>query len=487
MNFEKSGALNAKDTKSKPLKTSKEITMEKVEKQQAEDNNLENIADTARNEYAKIFKELKNSGDPLSEESLYDLGSEFYKRANFKDNKTLGDAIGRLTKATGFYDHGFFEEIEKKVLSEIKETEASTSNEKNKSEEIKNTVIEGSISISDEKKKEIHERVMKEEEERRKKSEEKVKEDLKKIKEIREVFNGKSEIKESQTDIQSDILKEYNSMNENEKRLFSMVKKHENQIGIANIIRNECRISEEEYDKKIGDIFNEALPVMNSLHGKVENKRWNEIVALSEKYVEVRISIDIANSVSFAKMYSTIRKLSPNEITREKYGFLANELIGKIDQIRKRALDINSLPDDKLGVKNKIKELLKTDSREPEPDIPPDADILTEKDVKELGINLKEVRPYSIDAPEELRRRFGEYPEIGAYGLNTEFGQVNGRLIWCDGNIAIFETPQGKIKMPFKKIVAPSGSTYEQIENKWEDEKHHRRLLNDTPKARYME
>ena len=80
---------------------------------------------------------------------------------------------------------------------------------------------------------------------------------------------------------------------------------------------------------------------------------------------------------------------------------------------------------------------------------------------------------------------YGEYPEIGANGLRTERGMINGRLAWCNGEIAIFETPEGKIKVPFRKLISPSGETYEQIERKRKEKERRRRFITK-PKDRAL-
>jgi len=36
----------------------------------------------------------------------------------------------------------------------------------------------------------------------------------------------------------------------------------------------------------------------------------------------------------------------------------------------------------------------------------------------------------------------------------------NGELIYCDGEIAVFKTPQGMIKIPFSEILDPFGKPY---------------------------
>jgi len=140
---------------------------------------------------------------------------------------------------------------------------------------------------------------------------------------------------------------------------------------------------------------------------------------------------------------------------------------------------------------DEIRKKINPEDPEGPSNFPPEAEKITDDELKkDFGLSFSQVRtsyPYEEGVRNKLTELFGEYPAIGAYGLKTEYGQINGRLIWSDGETAIFETPQGKIKMPFKKLVAPSGKTYEQIENKKIDDNHHRRLRNERPKAREME
>lgn len=86
-----------------------------------------------------------------------------------------------------------------------------------------------------------------------------------------------------------------------------------------------------------------------------------------------------------------------------------------------------------------------------------------------------------------LIRRYGHLPKIGAENLATRSGVVNGRLIWCDCRIAIFETPQGKLVVPFDEIVSPGGKTYGRI--RWEQkekEERRRRIIQGDQQERMM-
>jgi len=84
------------------------------------DKEVKDIAAKVRTEYERVFRELRDAGDPLSEESLFESNSEFFKQANFINNPVLSSSIRELSKITGEYDPGFFQEIEKEALDEIR-------------------------------------------------------------------------------------------------------------------------------------------------------------------------------------------------------------------------------------------------------------------------------------------------------------------------------------------------------------------------------
>ncbi len=56
------------------------------------------------------------------------------------------------------------------------------------------------------------------------------------------------------------------------------------------------------------------------------------------------------------------------------------------------------------------------------------------------------------------------YPKLNAVNLRTKEGVINGSMIYTNGSIAIFQTPQGKMKIPFADLVSPSGKTYGEIQ-----------------------
>lgn len=530
MDFEKLTATNnKKEVESRPLRSSKDISMEKVEKKQAEDNNIKSIADNARSEYARIFRELKNSGDPLSEESLYDSNSEFYKKVNFHDNKILGDAINKLAKATGVFDPGFFEKIEKEVLDKIKEGDVSTNEKANQwpyNMEAPKTINEQRQEFVDKELKNAEKLIAMQKFssiEERAMAIEKLKsaarelfdswaantlagvttDDIKFLDEAENPYNymgmsaeEKMRLYDLQDRIKSakeGIEEKREENNESEEPEGKVI---EGSISISEEKKKEIHEKvmkeEERRRKKAVEKINAEKPLFknNAENKKAEKKPFGNYTSP----VDIKVFNSMMSDVKdFTKLDTLIDECGGIQGSEEF--FEPTKLKDIVRRVRKKELGINHVTST-LGLRDKVVELMKMDeirkkinpeNPDKPSDFPPDAEWLTDKDIKELGINFAEIRPYSIDAPSGLRERFGEYPEIGAYGLNTEFGQINGRLIWCDGNMAIFETPQGKIKMPFKKLVAPSGSTYEQIEKKYKDEKHHRRLLNDKPRARYME
>ncbi len=174
--------------------------------------------------------------------------------------------------------------------------------------------------------------------------------------------------------------------------------------------------------------------------------------------------------------------------------FEPDRLINIIKQAREKRLDVSRIPNT-LGLRDKIIELLKIEEvrkkinpENPEgpSDLSQENKMLDEKDFENLGINEGDLgKPYSFSRSETLSSIYGEYPEIGVNGLRTEQGRINGKLVWCNGEIAIFETPEGKIKVPFRKLISPSGETYEQIERKRKDKKR-RRIFVTKPKERAL-
>ncbi|MFA6437019.1 MAG: hypothetical protein WC242_02830 [Candidatus Paceibacterota bacterium] len=119
-------------------------------------------------------------------------------------------------------------------------------------------------------------------------------------------------------------------------------------------------------------------------------------------------------------------------------------------------------------------------------------DILKRKGVVASCILLKKGEKYPIEespenppilppsakelSPEELQlivskteqptitEIFPDWPSVGSRGHRTELGIINGELIYCDSEIAIFRTPQGMIKIPFSEILDPFGRPYEKRE-----------------------
>ncbi len=95
-----------------------------------------------------------------------------------------------------------------------------------------------------------------------------------------------------------------------------------------------------------------------------------------------------------------------------------------------------------------------SESPEKPPQLPPSAKRISNEEWENAFAGMsKEVR-------EELRQRYWDLPEIGVKGLRTKYGLINGELIKCDGVITIFETPYGKISLPFNEILDPFSVSY---------------------------
>jgi hypothetical protein len=89
------------------------------------------------------------------------------------------------------------------------------------------------------------------------------------------------------------------------------------------------------------------------------------------------------------------------------------------------------------------------------PNLPPFAEKISQEEVELMD-------PYgkiSNTLTRELQRAL-LWPEIGSEGHQTKYGIINGPLVYCDGLIAIFETPYGLIKIPFNELLDPSGVSY---------------------------
>lgn len=70
----------------------------------------------------------------------------------------------------------------------------------------------------------------------------------------------------------------------------------------------------------------------------------------------------------------------------------------------------------------------------------------------------------------------GFYPKMGSNNLGTRQGRINGSMIYCDGETAIFQTPNGKMGVPFGDLISPSGKTYSEIQIEKELKENSRRL-----------
>ncbi|MCR4286130.1 MAG: hypothetical protein NUW00_04520 [Candidatus Kaiserbacteria bacterium] len=102
------------------------------------------------------------------------------------------------------------------------------------------------------------------------------------------------------------------------------------------------------------------------------------------------------------------------------------------------------------------------------PSLPPDARYLQKDET------LSQTMGTAFYSEKLTDGRHNHYPKIGAFGLSTRYGRINGVLIWCDGESAIFDTPQGKLRIRFTDVVSPSGKTYGELVDEERDEEVHR-------------
>lgn len=323
------------------------------------------------------------------------------------------------------------------------------------------------------------------------------KEDSEKIEEIRKKFNGtdnkeaatlapeqhKNKIKLPEWRIDEEVR---NMSHTDEMKMYSAAMDLERIMQELNLLHNEEKMPSFEYDKSMRGRVDEYNKKVISLSGKIEGDRQREIIDMAKRKMQFQISGKILRVNSFDKLYENIKKFSSIDCS-DNENRLPKKYISLIEDVRNKKSQIESIPEIKdidANIKNKIKELMKKDVG---PGLPPDTEWLTDEDIKEIGIDFQEKSPYSMSAPkgfEEIRQK---YLKNGESGLETEYGQVNGFLVWCDGNIAVFETPQGKIIMPFRKLMHPSGKTYEQIENERISKEHRDQILNSKPESRYVE
>lgn len=104
------------------------------------------------------------------------------------------------------------------------------------------------------------------------------------------------------------------------------------------------------------------------------------------------------------------------------------------------------------------------------PKLSPSAREITDEEWRKINeqsaLSKSSMAGYSKEVQEELSKRFWDWPRVGANGLRTKYGMVNGTMLYCDGVIAVFETPHGKIEIPFSELLDPFGDPYGEREKK---------------------
>ncbi len=200
------------------------------------------------------------------------------------------------------------------------------------------------------------------------------------------------------------------------------------------------------------------------------------------QYREARSKANLIGRITYARtfeqLYQGLDEAGPLQGSQEI--FEPERLKEVIDRVRKG----EALPEEltrTAGLRESVIRLMKTDGeRKPNPDSPSHiegSEIISKGDFKRY------VEYYGGDYRERLGPHAG-YPAIGAEGLRTPEGGINGRLVWCDGVEAIFETPQGYLKIKFKKLIGPSGKTFEQMAMEEGDAQRRRQ---ERPQARARE
>lgn len=113
------------------------------------------------------------------------------------------------------------------------------------------------------------------------------------------------------------------------------------------------------------------------------------------------------------------------------------------------------------------------------PNFPPSAEFVSDKQFQKDYADGRGTEWYRTSISE-----YNHYPAIGSSGLRTRYGLITGPLVWCDGITAIFDTPQGKIKVSFGDLILPSGKTFDEVE-KEKSEKEQQRYAQQGQQVRY--
>lgn len=121
--------------------------------------------------------------------------------------------------------------------------------------------------------------------------------------------------------------------------------------------------------------------------------------------------------------------------------------------------------------------------------LPPSAREISEEEWRKINereaLRKSSLTEYPKEIREELLERFWNWPRLGARG-RTEYGIINGALIFCDGKKAIFDIlPQGKMEIPFGELLDPFGYDYAG-ERKRREQKEKQRPIEEPPTAKFF-
>lgn len=186
-----------------------------------------------------------------------------------------------------------------------------------------------------------------------------------------------------------------------------------------------------------------------------------------DKSSEVILNIDTLNEGKFE--FRIFLKNSEIVLSPMTDDYVIKDIRKIFDKLKERGICISPIF---LSEKNEVYPF--PEKPEVPPKLPSSAKKIPEKDWKEIWEKY-------MSMPVDLRKEWWlKYqPEIGTKGLRTEYGLINGTLIWFDGIISIFDTPQGKIEIPFGEILDPFGVPYGEkrkfLSEKEEEKKYFRR------------
>mgnify|MGYP001559555202 CR=1 FL=1 len=241
--------------------------------------------------------------------------------------------------------------------------------------------------------------------------------------------------------------------------------------------RGEAKIKDLIEGSFIGDknpnekIFHLNIAYQNEIYprditGMSEEERNRRNLTRIAFYIGEKEANNILNGIRVKpeKFWEIINKIEPNILnvvpSRQESFYGVHALLVKVQGKEDEILQ---------WPRETEKQAVEKSEAPPElpPDFPPSAKRVSSENWKQ---DFPEVSEYTKRL---LRDRYGDFIEIGKSGLKTKYGEINGSLIWVDNEFmfGVFETPQGKIKIPLGEILDYSGIPYGERKTKKEQRK----------------